>query len=334
MLMDHPTPWYVIDQAEANRKQEQELMFDHDEYKKYSNEYPARKRRFQSLVSQNKEIRALYAKIGYSFDVEREAKELINGLEALVRTEILDFPAFQKALAALQTKIQQPKSEKDPDEEFLLEDKQTASKEPLTPDAARRQIDKILIADAASMMAGNSDFEELIAARDDYEEMLKLLNKNYYCADGLPFYLTRFLRTRPRNPAQFAKLLDELESLFTARWIPQSPEIRQDVLFHLSEVRQVLKREDENIVHSLGWLASKVHSACVTLDYDKTIREKNQQLDGVLWDLWDERRKLNMWGSNFLEGSLQFRKAVQERAKEYVDASWMHTPWLTTYVLT
>ena len=145
MSMDHPTPWYVIEQAEANRKQEQEVLFDSDKWMKYSEGHPARRKRFEGLVSQNKEISALYAKLGHSFDVEREAKGLINGLKALVRTEILDFLAFQNALAALQTKIQQSKSGKAPDEKFLLKEEQIASKEPLTPDTARRQLDEMLI---------------------------------------------------------------------------------------------------------------------------------------------------------------------------------------------
>jgi len=88
---------------------------------------------------------------------------------------------------------------------------------------------------------------------------------------------------------------------------------------------------DEKIVRLLVAPVTQGHPACESLGYYETIWQKKRQLDGVLWDLWSERIGLNNPVHPYHH---HFRSTAQERAKEYLDASWMHTPWLMTYVLT
>jgi len=147
--------------------------------------------------------------------------------------------------------------------------------------------------------------------------------------------------SRPTDLKAFTELLDELEEIFRGRALEpemlhplvKHPEMEcERILEKIARVREDLRREDGNLEDSLfgdpyGSLAERVKYTN-DLGYDNNA-EKKRELDSLLENLIGIRlrRSEKPW-------RVDFRGETAKLGKKYLDSSWMHTPWLTSFVLT
>lgn len=266
----------------------------------------------RKLVERNDELKALYKKLGYSPHIERQSREVIRGLKDLLRTEILDFAAFQRVL---------------------------------------NEVGGVRFAD-------RSHLDGLMAALCDKGKVLELLNSGGLSTE-LPYQLKAFTRTQVTHPARFARLLDDLAELYIvaadpdwgqfwdqrqddpgsameayekaarnaarSRRNPISEGVREEIAYAIAGVRQELQRDGGDIETSLNSLESEVESA-MRLDHDDAAQEKKDRLDDLLWNLIYAHHE-------YKPDDAYYKQTIQEQAKNYLDSTWIHTPWITTHML-
>ncbi len=152
---------------------------------------------------------------------------------------------------------------------------------------------------------------------------------------------------RPTDLKRFLDLLDELEAIYRGQEFdrefglkpePPVPLVRHSgdkcewVLGKIAQVREDAKSENGDVAESLyansfGSLETEVEYVA-NLKYDKGAEEKKQALDSLLEELIDLRlRRSEEWWLDFKDRSV-------ELAKKYLDTGWMHSQWLTSFVLT
>ena len=264
------------------------------------------------LVDGAPELQALYEKIGYPPGVEREAERLTAGLAALVRAEVPDWEAFDAALSDAEAQL--------------------ASQEGGSAGERYRSEDEELL-------------REVLATRADRDEVLRLLNRdpagrllpfveqlplvrNGEVVWRTPMELT-LIRKRPADAEAFQRQLDELERLVRTVPLRRKPPARETVLAALSRLRRDLARPNAYLPTPVQALAAAaddwLHRA-----HEPALRRCREELDGLLLGLLRVRHAHETGGGREAEP----RETARRLAQLYAGQPWMHTPWLTTCVLT
>ena len=142
---------------------------------------------------------------------------------------------------------------------------------------------------------------------------------------------------RPRDQERFASLLDQLENLFVETKHPQNRQIHEEVLEAIVRVRRDLVKETAYMPTAIVALESKI-ADYMAHSRDAATQARKDQLDALLEELIGFRHKYSIEPLNAeSSGRAEFikrRQSVQQQSKKYLDAVWMQTPWLTTYMLT
>jgi hypothetical protein len=279
------------------------------------------------LIASVPELRALYASLGYSPELESQATRLLRELNALIRTEIPDFAAFSRVMHHTQMHLKESMPTQNAPALLLQECTQQAYAAPLWQAVA----------------AAGEDQAQVLALlnREPVYEQLPFIEQVPFYKDGAVIWRTpvevTMLRKRPADVTRFGHLLEALEGLFTAPDVLLNSQARQDVLREIARVRRDVQRPHGYIPTSLQALARKV-SICVQQSPDATAHGKRQALDRFLATCVSIRRTYSeaITATQTLSAtSLRcFREAAQQQAQYYLHTTWMQTPWLTVYVLT
>jgi len=144
------------------------------------------------------------------------------------------------------------------------------------------------------------------------------------------------IRKRPSDPERFAGLLDQLESLFNEANNSANKQIHEETLEAIGRVRRDLAKETAYMPTALQALEAKV-ADYMAHSRNAASQIKKEQLDSLLEDLLKQRHAF----SSMIQGPesavrpefSQHRQSLQQQARKYLDATWMHTPWLTTCLL-
>jgi hypothetical protein len=130
----------------------------------------------------------------------------------------------------------------------------------------------------------------------------------------------------PSDENEFNTYLNDLEELFHARYAPQPDEDKQNVCERISQLRCELN--DRYVYPStIQALRTSIDAVCTTFIHDDLRSERKQQLDAVLWTLTSCRLDDGL-------DSVYSKNAVYEQTRSYIDAVWMHTPPLSSRLLT
>lgn len=243
------------------------------------------------LIERTEELRNLYKQIGYSPYIEKKTREILKRLNNL-EVSVPDFSNFQKSI------------------DDLL--------------AGEEQLDQSML-EANSVLHGDTQLlKEIIKYRNNKETIIKLLNKDY--TKTLPFSVECSVIVRkPRDTDMFQSGLKELEELFNQTWLPQSKEMRLELLEKVNEIREELQSENKAILSALESLNIEVENACYNIA-DDAQDEKKRHLDDLLFSLVYIRHEYKPDNKYFVDGMV-------ENVKAYLDNPWMHTPWLTKFIL-
>jgi hypothetical protein len=248
-------------------------------------------RAVRDLIQKTPELRDIYGRLGYSPYVEEGCRKLLaelNGFEVAIP----DFAQFQASLDSVIAAIERH-------------------------ERGEEEVDPLFFADREL-------FDSVVNARANPDAVHELLNADF--RKRLPICLeVAAIARRPRNPDAFSGALRELEQLLGKRWIPQTQEVRDELLEAASELREELDRGDGSLVTSLESLEGKVEDAVFNIA-DEHQDERKRSLDEVLWSFVYARHEYQPHEHHFIEG-------VAEEAKTYIDSTWMHTRWLSSFIL-
>jgi hypothetical protein len=281
----------------------------------------------QQLIASVPELQALYAALGYSPQLESQATRLLRELSALIRTEIPDFAAFYRVMHHTQTHLKESMPTQNAPALVLQECARQACAAPLWQ----------------AVVAAGQDQAHVLALlnREPVYEQLPFIEQVPFYKDGTVIWRTpvevTVLRKRPADVTRFGHLLEALEALFTAPGVLLNTQARQEVLHEIARVRRDLQRPHGYLPTPLQALARKV-SMCLQQPPNATAHGKREALDRFLAACVSVRRTYGgsiTAGRTLSAASLRcFREAAQQQAQYYLQRAWMHTPWLTGYVLT
>lgn len=270
------------------------------------------------LIESNKELQSLYERLGYSAKLDREAHQIVAELKATIRTEVTDFPAFLQVLEDVRKQMHPQ-----PD----------ASASSFGVQYQPREGDLL----TAVLSAGSDQTRILqILNRDPLHEQLPFVEQIPINKNGEVIWRTplehSLIRKRPTNPVLFAERLDQLESLFKEARTPQSRQIQREVVEAILRTRRDLQKETAYMPTSLQALERKVEEY-ILLSPSIASQTKIRQLDALLEELIELSDKISS-GSVFAQPNITaFKQTAQQQAKTYLEAFWMHTPWLSTRLL-
>ena len=272
------------------------------------------------LIGSTEALRALYTKLGYSPDLVFSSEQLIRDLKGLIRAEIPDFPEFQKTLEETRGQVEKQRSEG-------IRDPSSSGDEGLLKE----------------VLSAGSDRDRVLALlnRAPVDESLLFVEQLPFSKDGQLIWRTpvdlSILRKRPSDPARFVGLLQQLEDLVKSPGVPRDERLGREMGDVITRLRRDLQRENAYFPTALRSLEKKGAEWASHLP-GVPAREMKAQLDGLLGDLLSTRHEYgpDEHPGRAIQGSkaVLFKETAQRQAKCYLDAPWMHTPWLTAYVLT
>lgn len=270
----------------------------------------------QKLIEATPELITLFEKLGYSAKVDREATELLIELKSLIRTEIIDFEAFNKALNEISNQ---------------LVDEQISNK-------YRLEDNKLL--------------NEILTVKEDLTKMLEILNRNPIYdllpfVEQIPFYKNgelvwrppvehSLIRKRPSNTDLFARLLEKLKLLFSTIKNPQSKVLREDVLEAIEKLSRDLQKPTAYMPTPIKTLEEKI-AAYIASAPSEAVQAKKEILSNLLAEQLILRHKYR-FEANIekilpIAESKTYRELAQQHIKKYLDTSFLQIPWLSNYLL-
>jgi hypothetical protein len=258
----------------------------------------------QKLISSVEDLRSLYWSLGYDPRVYRESRRILTEMEALMRTDIPDFQAFQNALSELQQRMEGHKDGQGLD----------------VPLGATKY------------------YVSIITVKDDKAKVLDLLNQMSFYERALG-PIGSLLQHRPMNPDRFKRLIAELTELFQDRWIPQKKDVRQNVLGKIADVEKEFNLGEHGYLPgSIIALRQELVNSCWTLLRDQAVGGKKEQLDRLLSASVFATHEYKPGHFSLAPAAPiareRFSEMARENARLYLDSPWMHAPWLTVRVQT
>lgn len=276
------------------------------------------------LVRDEAELRALYDTLGFSLDLEFECQQRLDFMMQMIVAEIPDFPAFLKALETIQAQFNN--QEKGMYSQQFLEKARFHSED-------------------------NNLLNEVLAAGDDQALVLELINRNPVhgplpFVEQLPFQSRgdivwrtpielSIIRKRPANQTEFEHNLDEIERMVSQSRLPRPEQKRKDLQDVISRVRRDLKRENAYIPTSLKLLQCRLDD-WLKSHKSREAHKRRETLDQLLLELVNVRHDYGQRKNSELlpkQAVRVYKRTTHRQAKAYLESTWMHTPWLTTWLL-
>ena len=291
--------------------------------------WPGR-RQVARLLDSSDDLHLVLERLGYAPAVERRWPELWRELRGLISVEIPDFPALLGALDEIRGQLDETNTESSAGEAPDGE----AADDPLRPARRAKRDDPLL---RAVLAAGDDEPRVLaILAEDPVERVLPFIEEIPFIRDGeiswrMPVEIP-LLRKRPRDGERFTELLDELDGLLDGPRTKRRQQARHEVTDAIARVKKALDRHDAYLPAPLKALEGKVVEWLYHA-HSPVALERRRQLEELLRQLADARHRYGLdWPLEDADIGA-FGDAAQEHARLYVEAEWMHAPWLTAYVL-
>lgn len=259
---------------------------------------PAAPETLETLIARLPDIRDLLIGLGYDGPAHAAAAELMKDLLALVRADVPDFDALSKALQTAVTK--------------------------------RDGLPETV-----------SAFLGALAAAPDRETLLRLLNEDPV-HDQVPWIeqlpvvkrgvITwqspvhhTLIRKRPADRDRFRAGLTELEALFQTPHPARSEQARIAVLDAIARLRREIERERCYLPAPMQFLEARL------ADYSSALKPKAGEwmrgLLAILERLIELRNRMEETGQADVN-------ALAEQTVRYLSTPRLHTPGLTSYILT
>jgi hypothetical protein len=266
----------------------------------------------REAVDATPELRALYGRLGYLPEVEREAERIVGEIKGLVRAEIPDFAAFGAALAEVEAQLGAGSTEDSERPRF------------------RRENEALLRAVLA--VRGDEEAVLRLLNEDPVDQLLPLVEQIPMVRNGeviwrTPMELT-LVRKRPSNPARFERLLDELDWLVRSARLRRRPTAREAALAAIVRLRRDAARENAYLPTPVQALVAEV-DGWLHHSLEPVVRRRREELDGLLRGLLRLRQDLETGGGDLRD----FRETSRAQAQLYAGQPWMQVPWLTTFAL-
>ncbi|MBC8458168.1 MAG: hypothetical protein H8D67_09260 [Deltaproteobacteria bacterium] len=283
-------------------------------------------KKLRRLIDSTTELRTLYAKLGYSPEVDRKAEQLVNEMKALIHAEIPDFAAFQSALREAEEQLEKKEREAD-------------LPAPLSQVRYQQTNEELL---KTILAAGNNQEKVLeLLNRDAVYEQLPFVEQIPTYKDGEVIWRTpvehSIIRKRPTDLDRFGQLLDETENLVRTAGIRRDEQVGKEVLEVIARLKRNLERENAYFPTALTLLERKL-SEWLHDSHNTAAQERKEQLDNLLREMVSVRHAYGL--DNTLRKTLKesevtnFKEMAQKHTKTYLETPWMQTPWLTNYILT
>jgi hypothetical protein len=279
----------------------------------------------RKLIESSAELRSLYAQLGYSPEVDRKVEQLLNDMKMLIRAEVPDFTAFQRAIREAQEQLNEQGQRILPPENL--------------PQTSSEQSNYLLLQSVLEVENEQDKVLELLN-RDPVYEQLPFIEQIPNYRDGQVIWRTpiehSLIRKQPSDPDRFAQLIGETEELVKMKSFHRDRRLRKEVLEVTARLRQSLNSKNAYFPTPLKALEQKL-TAWLHNKSGRTIQERKAQLDNFMRELISVRCKYapDNTSRKPLRRSepYKFKEAAQRHSKTYLEAPWMHTPWLTNYVL-
>jgi hypothetical protein len=264
----------------------------------------------REAVDSTPELCALYGRLGYLPEVERDAERIVGEIKGLVQAEIPDFSAFGAALTEVEAQLA-PAGDEEPERPRF-----------------RRENEALLRAVLA--VRGDEAAVLRLLNEDPVDQLLPLVEQIPMVRNGeviwrTPMELT-LVRKRPSNPARFERLLDELDWLVRSARLRRRPTARESVLAAIVRLRRDTARENAYLPTPVQALIAEV-DGWLHRSQEPVVRRRREELDGLLRGLLRLRHDLEAGGGGDL------RETARAQAQLYAGQPWMQTPWLTTFAL-
>lgn len=266
------------------------------------------------LIESQTELQTLYDKLGYSVRLDQESRRIVADLKATIRTEVPDFPAFLRGLEDAKAQINLQVS--------------------ASLDSTDRSNDHDLLNAVLAAGGDQARILELLNRNPVYEQLPFVeqipIHKNGEIIWRTPLEHT-LIRKRPTDPARFAELLNQLESMFKDARTLQAKQLQREVVEVIARTRRDLQKQTAYLATPLQALEKKV------ADYIQNAPSaasqiKIKQLDALLRELIGVEHRYNQGLSDESQVA-SFKQAAQHLAKTYLDLTWAQTSWLSMRVL-
>ena len=271
-------------------------------------ERPGRKE-IRERIGNIDELSTLYANVGYS-QFLRGTEQLINELRSLTEVEIPDQKAFREAVAEVKKRTTEEGKTSwdglsDEDKEAQLDD---------TWQRSYRRLFERLCDTLEFPFDPSSD---------------EVLNEDPLC--DVPIEIESCILRKAKNPDRYSKVLDKLEESFQSARDASSYDIldlAEAGGSHdpFTQARETIDRVRNEMQSGLSILsASQLPLIFKKTRTRLTTRRRRELLSFLqrLFFLWHVCKPHHV----------AFLRESCELAKKYVDTEWMHTPWLTNYIL-
>jgi len=269
------------------------------------------------------ELKKLYQRLHYSLETEAKCDELLLRLKELIRVDIPDFQVFQDALRKIEARLQAG-----PEEAGSISDEGHA------PYAMRnrRLLQEVL-------QSGDSDAVLALLNRNPYEEQLPFVEQIPLHRSGKVIWRTpvelAIMRKRPADRDAFQRALEELELLVRTSKLRRAEPAKKEVFETIARTRRDLDRDNAYMPTPIKLLEEKTQSWLEPRE--PLARGKREQLERLMVGMLElqEQSESGAWlaGRVDAQDRSRFKAKAEEQAREYIHATWMHTPWLTTLAL-
>lgn len=273
-------------------------------------------RLLSQLARENPELGRLLASYGYAPEVREAVHNVLASIKRLIRAEITDFAAFREAIrSATSRDADNPRYE--------LRDRQLL---------------------AAVAAAGEDEHAAIeVLNRNPIYEQVPFVERVPVMRRGEMVWLTPVnhacILKRPSDPAQFAKLLEELEAHFREPHPARNDPLRAGVLDAIGRLRRELSRERAYFPTAIQFLESRI-AAYEADSLQPQARAALESLTGIMERAERVRAECGPARPGMLAGTWRGTtsdrevalKILREAASQYMADSRLWLPWITNYL--
>lgn len=275
------------------------------------------------FLLENKDLHDIFLRYGYSAELDKKAREVIETIKRHIRVEIPDFTEFTKAILAVENQIEQHFSSSEELKQEILE---------------RVKIGTFFhrVKNALDSKAAVLD----ILNENPLEDFLPFLEQMPVVRQGKLTWMTpnsvTVLRKHPPYKDECRSLLFKLDTMFKDSGLPKSPEMRKEILDLISRLMRDLDSTRAYLPTTVLLLERKISDG---LDSSATPGERNRKklLTELITDIQRLRFSYGIRRSTFKVLSTDeiehFAYVVKKQAQQYLDAPWMHSTIISGYLV-
>ncbi len=271
----------------------------------------------------NKDLHDIFLRYGYSAELDKKAREVIETIKRHIRVEIPDFAEFTRSILAVEQQIEQHFS----------------SSSELKSEIETRITKGTLFYKVKNSLDSKANVLELLN-ENPLEDFLPFLEQMPVVRQGKLTWMTpnsvTVLRKHPPYKDECRSLLFKLDLMFKESGLPKSPEVRKEILDLITRLMRDLDSTRAYLPTSVLLLERKITDG---LDSAASPGELNRRklLTELITDIQKLRFSYGIRRSTFKVLSTDeiehFSYVVKKQAQQYLDSTWMHSTILSGYLV-